>query len=584
MIARVHLNSGLHELPQYVSDDRQRARRAHCRKARAQFEWEAVSVPLPLLDGELSLPGRCKRHPPVLRHSPATTAHLAIDRTKMRVEARITRLRRLRRDPRCERHYEQLFGPFAHPPNRALDNWRSDLEFGRQQLNGVNPMRIRRVLGGDPALASEEVKQAIVASTGQTLDALLGDQRLFKTEYSALASPELQAVAERKREQARIDGRRPAWLAAPTCVLWDDGAQLVPLTIQLEPPHADSPNPAYTPGHPRNSWLVARAHVQAAAGLAHESIHHLLETHLINEAIAVGLYRQIHEDHPLRQLLDPHYEGTLAQNYISRGSLLAPGGAFDTAIVTGVEGGMLAIAQYYDHWRWADFSLDNDLAARGFGPDQRVLHYYYYACDATPVHHAIARFVERYLRIWYRSDEDVCMDYELHGFLAEVSNPEQGNVKGFPTSRQINSVAALESLITDMIFRAGPQHSAVNNGQYDAYGFVPNNPGIVHRQPPQSVEEPVSDRELWEAMPTLDESIQQKSMAWILSRPTDRTLLHAGESPVFDASVCAELRHILRGFRRRLQNISERIVARNERLPFPYVYLDPRNISRSTDT
>jgi hypothetical protein len=35
----------------------------------------------------------------------------------------------------------------------------------------------------------------------------------------------------------------------------------------------------------------------------HEGFHHLLETHLLNEAVMVAICRNLHHEHPLRQLL-----------------------------------------------------------------------------------------------------------------------------------------------------------------------------------------------------------------------------------------------------------------------------------------
>jgi len=72
-------------------------------------------------------------------------------------------------------------------------------------------------------------------------------------------------------------------------------------------------------------------------------------------------------------------------------------------------------------------------------------------------------------------------------------------------------------------------------------------------------------------------------MVWVLSAPTQRSILQAGASPAFSPDVCFEAGEAVAAFRRRLQAISSAIDARNGELDVPYRYLDPVNISRSTD-
>ena len=168
--------------------------------------------------------------------------------------------------------------------------------------------------------------------------------------------------------------------------------------------------------------------------------------------------------------------------------------------------------------------------------------------------------------------------------MAEVASPRGGAVPGFPS--RIETREQLFELAAHLIFRAGPQHAAVNTGQFDAYGWVPNSPALVHTPPPDEPSPPgghLDERAFWNALPRWNPAMSQVNMVWVLSAPTRRTLLHAGESPAFHPSLCPEAEEIVGGFRRRLQTISQSIQRRNASLDIPYRFLDPLNVSRSTD-
>lgn len=57
----------------------------------------------------------------------------------------------------------------------------------------------------------------------------------------------------------------------------------------------------------------------------------------------------------------------------------------------------------------------------------------------------------------------------------------------------------------------------------------------------------------------------------------------SSESPAFHPALCPEAEDVVGGFRRRLTTISQNIQRRNQTLDIPYRFLDPVNISRSTD-
>ena len=92
-----------------------------------------------------------------------------------------------------------------------------------------------------------------------------------------------------------------------------------------------------------------------------------------------------------------------------------------------------------------------------------------------------------------------------------------------------------------------------------------------------------TDRQFWQALPSRECTLAQMGMVWVLSTPTTRSLVHSGEAPAFHPALSPKADQIIGGFRRQLHSISERIQRRNDKLDVPYRYLDPMNISRSTD-
>jgi arachidonate 5-lipoxygenase len=475
--------------------------------------------------------------------------------------------------PRSSTRYMAIFQGILGP-REIMSRWREDAEFGRQRLTGVNPMQFR-VLREDRRTPLWEAAERVLKAgkPPRLIQEMFDAGRLFYTDYSVLWHPRIQGQVS-----------KGAHLAAPTCLFWsNDTGHLMPLAIQLKPEAALEPNPVFTPLGPEYDWLLARAHAQAADTHTHEGTYHLLETHLVSGIVALAMYRRLHPDHPLRQLLDPHYEQNLAINKLALGGLLAKGGTIDTAIAAGATGALDAARMFYSRWSFKDRSLKADLAERGVDRAE-TLPFYYYRDDALEVHDAISKYASGMLSLWYRTDEDVVGDQELQAWVSEVASPDSGDVPGFPAA--LRTRQELYELVAGLIFRAGPQHAAVNNGQFDAYGWVPNSPGVVHAPLP---EEPspekghFSEEDFWRALPPWSPATSQINMVWVLSAPTRRTLLHAGESPAFHPSLCPEAEDVVGGFRRRLQTISEGIQKRNQTLDIPYRFLDPVNISRSTD-
>ena len=567
------MNPSPYQLPQHVSHDRRRAREETLRLERLRFELKRDDPPAGLPEGFRALPPDCAKLPDAVDF-PASKIYGELAAYRMwtffnLVPGTARWMALFARPSRYLAIFQGILGP-----RTAISHWRENAEFARQRMTGVNPMQLRLLRSEEPTplwqAAEEVLKQHAPAPT---MMSLYNEGRLFYTDYSVLAHPRIQGQVQ-----------KGAHLAAPTCLFWsNDSGHLMPLAIQLKPPGVKEKNPVYTPLGPKHDWLFARAHVQSADTHTHEGTYHLLETHLVSGIAALCMYRRLHPDHPLRQILEPHYEENLAINKLALDGLLAEGGTIDTALAGRVAGTLDAARIFYHDWDFKQRSLPNDLAARGVDKKE-TLPFNYYREDGMAVYRAIENYVSSLLALWYKTDEDVHKDTELQSWVGEVASPAAGAVPGFPATLETRD--DLNELVTHLIFRAGPQHAAVNNGQFDAYGWVPNAPALIRKPPfdePSGAKGHLSEQDFWNALPHWSPATSQVNMVWVLSAPTRRTLLHAGESPALHPSLCPEAETIVGGFRRRLQTISQNIYHRNQLLDVPYRFLDPLNISRSTD-
>lgn len=463
--------------------------------------------------------------------------------------------------------YDRLLSTIPAP--RVKSFWEQDREFARQRLAGVNPMAIHRCY--------EPPNDALLKAANQVLSELYQTDfnraceqgRVYQTEYPYLWEKPIQ-------EQVR----KGAFLASPTCLFYvDDSGTMMPLAIQLKPSEMDKSNPVFTPLHPVWDWRMARAHVQASDSHYHESISHLLDTHLVSEVFALATHRNLHPDHPFSQLITPHFEHTLAINEQARKNLLAKHGEIARCMAAKHTGNINLVRMKWASWDFNDNYLQADLDRR----DVNDLSGFLYRDDSTVVHKAIETYARGILRIWYQSDQDVIDDVELQCWAREIASPQLGQVRGFPA--QITSVEELVKIATSVIFRASAQHAAVNNGQFGAYGWVPNAPVAVYQKLPDELpangKALFNEQDYYRALPNRARTFGQTGMVWLLSEPTFSSLLKAGEVPAFARDHCYAAYRVVARFRRQLQAISDSVDERNDEIGFEYNFLKPHNIGHS---
>ena len=562
-----------YQLPQQCSVDRQRARRATIVATQQRFVLETAVAN----DGLPPLPGFVASLPAEVAFPLPRTLTFASGKLRMQLNAQLA----LFAGPASTR-YERLYRIMSGP-KEAIVRWRDDLEFARQRLSGVNPMALRR--------CDELPGRALVDAANSALQAwgprapnfadLVRNNRAFLTDYAVLLDPDVQ-------KYKKDDGR--SLMYAPLALYGLDHLDcLRPLAICVRKP--DGSAPIATPNGDQGRWMLARGHAQSADAQLHEAYYHLFETHLVNETIALCMYRNLYPEHPVRQLLEQHYEYNLAIDSMARGNLLKVGGPIDLSMPGGVVGAMAAARATARTFDLRERTLERDLETRGMVdiPD------YPYREDARRIREGLARYVRGVMSSWYRTGDDVVQDFELRAWLDEIA--AAGGIRSCPTladtaeggidgvsgalPARIGTPEQLFEVLTDFIFRAAPQHAAVNNGQYDAYGYIPNTPGTFASDLTDAPH--VDESAYFAGLPLKTPAMAQMGMVWVLSMPTVRSLLHTGDCGAFAPNVCREASEAVAAFRRRMHDLSDQIALRNEARAVPYRYLDPRNVSRSTD-
>lgn len=365
------------------------------------------------------------------------------------------------RRPRTWDEYRMYFETIEAPPivsffDRAEVDL--DLAFAWQRMAGVNPMVLARCTQLPDHFRPDPERFAQLFD-GDSLDAAAAEHRLYIADYAILnrlATGTTEGYAK--------------FVAAPIALFCVDRKhrQLRPVAIQL----GQSPGPTSPMVYPDGSWTwrSAMLTVQIADANVHQGISHLGRTHMVMEAVGLAVQRQLSPRHPLHKLLTPHLETTAAINYSAKTSLIAPGGTVDRCFAGTIEAFGDVVRTALATYPIESTGPLDDLKARGLD-DTEALPQHPYRDDVTIIAGIVSDYVNDYVRLYYATDDDVAEDYELQAFVNELGDNDGGRLRGIP---EVQTVAALQALITRFVFIAGPGHSCVNFPQFPFMGFIPN--------------------------------------------------------------------------------------------------------------
>ncbi|XP_060142281.1 polyunsaturated fatty acid 5-lipoxygenase isoform X3 [Globicephala melas] len=432
--------------------------------------------------------------------------------------------------------FEKIFLRISNTiSEQVMNHWQEDLMFGYQFLNGCNPVLIQRCvkLPENLPVTTEMVECSLERQLTLEQEVELGN--IFIVDFKLL-----DGIDVNKTDPCTLQ-----FLAAPICLLYKNLAnKIVPIAIQLNQVPGDE-NPIFLPSDAKSDWLLAKIWVRSCDFHIHQTITHLLRTHLVSEVFGIALYRQLPAVHPIFKLLVAHVRFTVAINTKAREQLICKYGLFDKA-------------------RGMDNTED--------------IPYYFYRDDGLLVWEAIRAFTAEVVDIYYESDQVVEGDQELQDFVKDVYMYGMRGKKasGFPES--IKTKEKLSEYLTVVIFTASAQHAAVNFGQYDWYSWIPNAPPTM-RAPPPKVKGVVTIEQIVDMLPDRGRSCWHLGAVWALSQFQDNELFlgmypeeHFIETPVKEA---------MARFRKKLDTIVSVIAERNNKKKLPYYYLSPDRIPNS---
>ncbi|XP_016117306.1 arachidonate 5-lipoxygenase-like, partial [Sinocyclocheilus grahami] len=381
----------------------------------------------------------------------------------------------------------------------VMRDWNKDYMFGYQFLNGCNPVMIRKCmkLPDKFPVTHEMVKGCL--KKGSTLREELQAGNVYIVDYEILKG--VPAASSERH------------LTAPICLLYKNELdQIVPVAIQVslsQTPGAMSP--IFLPSDNTHIWMLAKMWVKSSDFHVHQLVTHLLKTHLVSEVFELAMYRQLAAVHPVYKLLMPHVRFTIAINAEAREKLIGEDGIFTkVSSINGAGMGKL-IQNAMKTLTYKSLCFPEDIKARGM----EDVPNYYYRDDGMRIWEAIHCFVSAVVKIYYDSDEAVQKDVEIQEFVKDVACFGMNNSDNFPKS--LTSREQLVEYLTAVIFTASAQHAAVNFGQFDWYGWIPNGPSTMRKPPPQQKGQ-VDMKYIMESLPDRRSSSEVLGTVWALSQ------------------------------------------------------------------
>jgi arachidonate 15-lipoxygenase len=468
------------------------------------------------------------------------------------------------------------------------DGGLSDREFVRQRLAGANPTIIRRVQTNDQSLIQTLATQPYKLANNGTVDLIksASENQLFIADYPIFKDLKITDLQTGK------------YVGSPVALFHNTEKGLEPILIQLEKCRVVTPG---ITGEPADDWMRAKLYFQTADATHHELIAHLAYTHLAMESLSIATSRQIPTNHPVYQLLSPHFKFLIAINNRGNSILLAEGAAIDNLMAPTIKtSGNLMNKAYREKSFWY-YSLLNDIEVRGIEP--KLLPDFPYRDDALLLWEAIAKYTTRYLQRYYPDDKAVQQDIYLQNWAEELGAPlntrpksdfpqapawlpkemvaasgiEPQEIPSYPRVPGFTKIGSLQQLIdiaTIVIFTCGPQHAALNFSQYDYFGYVPNAPLANYIRPgtPASLEE---------ILPSTARDLEQMQLTFALSGINWSKL---GSADLIQFADKID-RQILAHFQSDLLEIESKIKSRNQQrfleTGVEYPYLLPSRIPNS---
>ncbi|KFW85905.1 Arachidonate 5-lipoxygenase, partial [Manacus vitellinus] len=457
--------------------------------------------------------------------------------------------------------FERIFVRISNTISEyVMQHWKEDFMFGYQFLNGCNPVLIQR--------CTEIPKKLPVTM----------DMVECSLERNLTLEEEVKVQL-----WIRLDCTR-SFSYSLTSKLCSNCFSHISLQafwlVMAKPFLGQKPgpdNPIFLPSDATYDWLLAKIWVRSSDFHIHQTVTHLLRTHLVSEVFSIAMFRQLPAVHPLFKVGSCMKGCMRARVVITSVNTVPILPFFLQANATGGGGHVQMVQKAMKDLTYRSLCFPEEIKAKGMDSKEDI-PYYYYRDDGIKVWEAIKSFAEDVIHIYYESDEVVCEDVELQAFVKDIYVYGMRGVKasGFP--KMIRTRETLAEYLTVIIFTASAQHAAVNFGQYDWCSWIPNAPPTM-RCPPPTEKGTVTIEQIVESLPDRGRSCWHLGAVWALSQFQDKELFlgmypdeHFVEKPVKEA---------MAKFRKNLDEIVNTITERNKNKKLPYYYLSPDRIPNS---
>lgn len=467
--------------------------------------------------------------------------------------------------------FEKLYKELDNP--LVTDGWMTDESFGEQRLSGVNPGLIR--LAASTSDLSLKLTAQLTDTFGQSaLTEMFDNKQLYVLDY--------------REKLADIANGPGKYLPRPIAVFQcqdDDNenettgqthGRLMPIAIEIDTSDTDSK--VFTPEDDM-LWTIAKMCFNIADANVHEMQSHLGRCHFAMEAIGAVTPRQLAVNHPLHILLAPHLKFLVYNNQEGFDKLVQPGGPVDQLLAATLDDSLKLARLAAEQWSVMQTFPEN-LAERGVEDDQALPHYPF-RDDGLLIWNAISEYVEGYLEIYYKNEEDITDDYELQAWAKQLAATDEtgGRVKDMPS--QIDNVAQLAKIISVFIFNNSAGHSAVNYPQYPYLGFSPSAAlagWSDYRRffTQQNTTEQEQLNFMLQLLPPQEVALGQVGITFALSA------YHYDKLGDYDEDFTEQLpKHHLYLFNQNLKMIEKQIQVRNKSRDTAYTFLLPTEIINS---
>ncbi|KAK8943822.1 putative linoleate 9S-lipoxygenase 5 [Platanthera guangdongensis] len=462
--------------------------------------------------------------------------------------------------------------------------WKTDEEFARETLAGVNPVIIERLKVFPPIskldsvsygdqnskIAAEHIEKNL---DGLTSEQALSSGRLFIIDHHDSLVPYL----------SRINSTSSKVYATRTLLFLKEDDTLRPVAIELSLPRPEgeqngASSTVYTPadtGVDAAIWQLAKAFVVVNDYGVHQLISHWLRTHAVIEPFVISTNRHLSALHPINKLLSPHYRDTMNINALARQVLVNAGGVIESSIFFSKYAMELSSSIYKD-WNFVDQALPADLIKRGMAEADPsspskvnlVIKDYPYAVDGLAIWSAIESWVAEYSSIYYSDDLTIQSDQELQAWWKETVQIGHGDRKNEPWWPELNSRPALVQICSTIIWVASAMHAAVNFGQYPYGGYLPNRPSLSRQFMPEvgsadyELLKTNPDKVLLKTITGQLQAILELSVIEILSTHASDDV-YLGERPSKEWTSNAKAAEALERFAARLKGVEKKIAELN---------------------